>query len=93
MIYTHIYNPEPKDPLDKLIDGVRNLTELPKEENMVCNRCVKQDVCRYKGLTKQIEQNPLLGKNIEIDCKFREPATDAQMSKIKERADYALPTA
>ena len=89
MIYAHIYNPESKESLDKLIDGVRNLTELPKEaKTMVCNRCVKQDVCRYKGLTKQIEQNPLLGKNIEIDCKFREPATDAQMNKIKQRAEY-----
>jgi hypothetical protein len=84
---------KPKEPLDKLIEGVRNLTELPKEDKMICNRCVKQDVCRHKELTERQEKEFSDHSNIELDCKFREPATDAQMNKIKERTEYALPTA
>jgi hypothetical protein len=88
MIYAHIYNPEPKDPLDKLIDGVRNLTELPKEDKMICNRCVKQDVCRFMAEVEHAEARAKCQPYLELDCKHREPATDAQMSKIKQRAEY-----
>jgi hypothetical protein len=61
---------------------------------MICNRCVKQDVCKIKADTEAIEKSLALYDSdsryhhLEMDCKHREPATDAQMSKIKERTDY-----
>jgi hypothetical protein len=83
------------EPLDKLIDSIRQITKLPhKEDKMICNRCVKQDVCVLKASTECAEDTIKANfPHIEADCKHREPATDAQMSKIKQRADYALPTA
>lgn len=58
---------------------------------IICNRCVKQDTCKYKSAMEMTEEvfkgDPKLGF-IELDCRHREPATDAQMSKIKERAEY-----
>jgi len=82
---------KPKEPLDKLIDGVRNLTGLPKEDKMICNRCVKQDVCVLKPSTECAEDTIRTNfPHIEADCKHREPATNEQMQKIKQRAEYAL---
>jgi hypothetical protein len=77
------------EPLDKLIDSIRQITKLPhKEDKMICNRCVKQDVCKHKEHTERQEKEFSEHVNIWLDCKFREPATDAQMSKIKQRAEY-----
>jgi hypothetical protein len=59
---------------------------------MICNRCVKQDVCVNKYATEILEQHFLKAcevyGHIKLDCRHREPATDAQMNKIKERAEY-----
>ena len=92
MIYAHVFNPEQKEPLDKLIDGIRNLTELPKEETMICNRCIKSDVCTYKDSTEDIEKRLKTYdgrfKNIEIDCRHREAATQAQIDKMREQNNY-----
>lgn len=78
----------PKEPLDKLIDGVRNLTELPREDKMICNRCVKQDVCRFTAQVEHAEAQAKCQPYLELDCKYRIQATNEQMNKIKERADY-----
>ena len=89
MIYAHVFYPEQeKKPLDRLIDGIRKETELPKEETaMVCNRCIKQDVCKHieatEALEKASQKEGAEYSHIEIDCKHREPATDAQLEKMK----------
>jgi hypothetical protein len=51
---------------------------------MVCNRCVKQDVCIYKELTERQEKEFSDHPNLEIDCKHRELATQAQIDKMKD---------
>jgi len=60
---------------------------------MICNRCVKQDVCIHKEITERLENEFEKHANIELDCKYRIQATEAQMQKIKEREEYALPDA
>jgi hypothetical protein len=63
---------------------------------MICNRCVKQDACKYKSameMTEEVFQEEPKLNFVELDCKYRYQATDEQLRKIKERAEYALPTA
>ena len=54
---------------------------------MICNRCLKQDVCKdieaTEALEKASQKEGVEYSHIEIDCKHREPATDAQLEKMK----------
>jgi hypothetical protein len=50
---------------------------------MICNRCIKQDVCKYKDRAEEAEET--IKHNypyMEIDCKHRECATDEQMRRF-----------
>lgn len=52
---------------------------------MLCNKCIKQDVCKYKAAMEETEDvmaDDRL-KFIELDCRHREPATGAQLEKMR----------
>jgi hypothetical protein len=54
-------------------------------KTMVCNRCVKQDVCRHKEQAEEAEEKiKHCYPYMEIDCRHRELATQAQIDKMKD---------
>lgn len=52
---------------------------------MLCNMCIKQDVCKYKFETELAEKDLIWPKNIELDCKHRHAGTTDEIQGMRER--------
>lgn len=55
---------------------------------MICNMCVKQDVCPLKEATKYIEKDfERTNPHLELDCKHRHAGTTDELQRMREETE------